>query len=622
MKMLGNYLLAAVLVASPSLAKDVALHERAVSAPTVTYDAVQSARLTPYFAPNTPLLDWEKKERAQLINTHQRASRDTFEQRDRIYTPRDPEAAYARLRNDRFRLFSAPVSEVAKTLLSLDRGERATPSFSVGNNNRHLFSLMDSARLLDIMESYFTQRVTANMASASVDDKGGYYVAYMHDILHERGINVIAQFDDEGKTVLRDSMASMVLNFTYTGYDMDSGMVDFQTHAPVSVGTLLFKGCLCNNPNEPDELTVIVSGFAKDDLRFSELSHLVGPHAEHVYQSEKLTDIITRGKLSGASLFTDIGRFRAEAHDFIYLNPDTAFDRIKDVQHAKGVPEQMRNDVMGYYVNDIVHHELQHSRVTQETYRQGLKDHVNALQTRYRSHPDHFEHTLRALSTHAVFERRVFLEVNSDIYATGKSLQQWLRQATLSQPNKVDFINSVVALIAQVQSHKNSQSRVGIDSVARLKPHLFKSRAQLQAEGVSRSDINEIRRLSAQLDGASADEIDETFYLMLFREKNPYQSATGVTLLRDRILDDLPAFLALSETDLQKITHDLTVSLLRTPEYQAFMTSPLAYEVSSLSPSSAVTRVPDKKHSPVDSATTPVKGRDTVATPDYGELEP
>lgn len=573
MKMVSNVLLAAAVISSPALADDVSLHEMPVAGDTVVHSVQQTVDNNAYFSPAAEMLDWEAFEMNELIEG------------GKIQTPED----YRLIRLDRHRLFNAPAQEVANELISIAQGGEGSLSFSSAYYNDDMLSLMDSEQLLDIVGEFYTQLdEQASMSTTSISGDVGYYMSHIQEVLTERGVNSVAHFDAKGDVVSRDALASKLLNFDYKGYDMDSGMVDFQTQQPVSVGKVLFEGCLCNNPLEPGELTVIMSDYSPEDIRLTELTQVVDKGLAASYDSVGLNQRVHSHRADGSSFYIGIKGDTEGGHDFIYLNKKTADSRIRLVEESNNVPDALKDDVKGFYVNDLVHHEVQHSRTFQEQHREGAPERVREARSHYRANQAEYTASISEVSAQVLFSTRMFSEMNSDIYAATKGMQQWLQHIDMAPEKQMDFTDAVSALATEKEQYHNHFDAEVLEETFGYKAHLFKSEAELNALDLTPDHVSELLRLSAQLEGASQERIDEAFNLMTYHIKNPYQSSHGVAEVRDMIEKDVDAFIAMSEAQLQSKITDMTFSLLETPEYQAFVQNPQAYEVGDLSLSSTL----------------------------------
>ena len=558
-KQIGNALLAAALLSSPALVSDIELHEAPIQGEAVVYSVDAASDYQNAFSQGSPLLDWEKGELEELIN-------------DGVIADAE---GYQEIRSDRERLMNLSEADFALELVSMIKGQEPSVSFDKGYYNTDMFTLMSDTQLLSITDAYYSTLIEEGMTDMSQleDTESGVTMWYLNNILEDRGVNSIAHFDKAGADGVRNMLAEQKLGFKYSGYDIDSGMVDYQTQENVTVGEILFEGCICNNPEEPGEVTVIVSDYAVTDLRLTELSGVVGQDLAAQFSTGAISSYISGANSDGTSFRTAAGE--NGEHDFIFLNSRTLSSQIDFVKEGvDGVSESLHDDLVSFMVNGVIHHEIQHGKVIQEDYRAGSHDRVRAVRQDFRAGNIESDFGINELTTHVMYDTKMFLEMNANIHGAAEGLQQWLKHHEGTTAEKVEFVDAVLALAKKEQDLHNHNAELDINRTMQLKEHLFDPIEKWDALDMKPVERETMLKMRSYLSGESQEKIDKTFDSMAANLKNPYQSYHGVQQVRDIAVADMEKFEGLSEKELQAMTGDITSSLLATPEYQAFIQSP------------------------------------------------
>lgn len=424
----------------------------------------------------------------------------------------------------------------------------------------------------DILIS-FTQSYYSSLLNGS-DSLEGYanQIKHVEVELEHRGVNLIHYFDEMGAKNIRDILASQRLGVEYSGYDMQSGMVDYVTGKPVSIGTMLFNGCVCNNPEEPEEVTVVVSELAPRDIRMYELEGIVSKLEHAQFNSYDVNKYLKEARLDGSSFSIPVGS--ARDNEFIFINDDSLMSRIEFAREKLDLPDALFDKVSSAYVNEVVHHEVQHGKLVQENFREQESARLKELRNDYEVGDIETGYGQDMLIKGGLMETELFLEVNANTYASAITMHQWLNKGGLSEEEKSTFSDAMLNLSKRSNEIRTMNTDNAMHDVEILKEHLFTSEREIEGLGLSDIQKGKLNELNKELEGLSQRKIDRAFDLMFAEQKSPYQSYHGVKSIHELVNKDIANFQSLTVSDLQSMSASVTQELISSPEFQDFMFNP------------------------------------------------
>lgn len=558
MKTLGNKLLAGLLVSSPAIADDINIHSTEIVNPTaLSQHTMPSA--SP-FSKQVPLKDWELEESAHINAMQSDIDADIVE--------------YAEIREDRHRLLQLSPESLGREVAGYNLHGNESVSFEYGYENDRLYEHLSDDALIDASTAYFQAFVDAGVNKSE-------FMSHNHfdpvSILSSRGINLVEHFDNTGNTALRDFVASQRLGIDYSAfYDMDSGLKDYQTKETVTVGSILFKGCVCYDPGSPDEVTVIESEIASTPIRLHQLNKYLDEVSALTYQRENINNAIASTNLGGdkgASFMISLGDDKKQ--DYIYINDTTIEQRIYNASRNRNLSEEARNTLSAIAVNDIVHHEIQHGRAHQEEMMDSHNHHAKTEFSTLFGTGSSSSQKIETLAhvAQAGFKVRLYTEVNSSVYAYLKTVQQYLEHSDASESEKVSIIREAAKQIERNEIFFNGDSKRNTAEVSRLKTVVLENFYTTKDE-LSSMDKNYVDYLRQNLKDIDISKVPQFFDIEYFKGKNPYQSYQGIESASEIIIENTRAYIELSDEKVRSLSHSITNRLVNSDTYSALTDIP------------------------------------------------
>jgi len=416
----------------------------------------------------------------------------------------------------------------------------------------------DSQNIQDYYESFkdslskFKTLNSTDFPDLKSLDASRSVVVKLDQIISILGGNAYQHFKNENDIDTLDLMAQALFGMSDSSWlEVDSGLKDYVNGNDLTVGDILYKGCLASTPESPDELVVIVSNGNVNGIPFKDINFLLNEDMASRLQYKMQintsgTGITMDDNWAHASSPSSDGLFKDM--DLINLNTSTMqgalTSSMRDLSHADNA---LLSDMGFPYVTL---HEIKHSHHNQEVILDNLRNNFNTL------------------SPQEKYSTFVHAEVEGDLFPVGEIAKALIRKGDES---------SIDLLVDAVKSKRIKDHEKTAEDVKLLQSMIAESSLPETLKSVPYNKMSFTKGFQAAVDALAIDDpvqkdkaLSDSFYEI----KDRYQVEMAIDSLSIIIKSNPETFASMSEEQTKVIYGSIMGTVMSSPEMQRVIQTP------------------------------------------------